>query len=1088
MILQDPYYLENFATDHYYACMDGPADYVADMASGRIAATTLADAMIVVRKMINYEKNPPSNSAFYTGGLNCAYFQDDDTSGYESRCFSRTAEDVRNYMLGQGFKVKRVYNAKNYITPTNWNNSFYYNGEPMPDSLKKPAFPWNGATADIKNELNSTDGKLFVFHRDHGFKDITNTGNYTGWSTPKFDCSDVGTLTNGDKLPVVFSINCYTGKFMFPICLAQKFLQKTNGGGVGVFAAANMSLSGPNDGLSEGLFDAIWSNPGLVAHFTGFGADPQGTPTPHAPIFTMGDVLNQGLIRMVQTWGNDKYTFEIMHYFGDPAMKIWTAQPVAVTAVVQDSMHCKDTVYTISSSNCDDCLATLVVDGVLYSETQLSGGTGTLHFPAFTGGNAILTLSKHNYKPFIKNIPVQNNCLKAKFTVSANSFCTGENIVFTNASTGSIISYNWNFGADAVPATANSVGPHAVSYLTSGYKTVTLKVKSATDSAVYSQQVYIEPFCSYLMPYKGYSHIGVCNGVLYDNGGDAGYSVYSADTTTIQVTGSSNITLNIVDFDVQAGSNGSCNRDKLEIYDGPNTISPLIGSYCNTQGHFPPNTLTSSTGAITFRFVSDSAVNGRGFKIEWNCAQNDSAPNPNFYATPVKTCTGEIEFFDISTNNPTSWHWDFGDGETSPLQNPTHIYNSNGSYTVSLKATNSHGNNTITKADIILVNRPTITEVTHASICSGNSAVLRAVSEGTVNWYETSSGGLSVHTGEVYTTPVLTSDKTYWVDVTNNSNGLLLPIDTTIGAGLFYAGTTTHYLIFDCYQTVKLLSVKVFAKTSGNRQIKLLDASDNILKDTTISIPQGESRVGLNFNIPAGYNYKLVCPGANNLYRNSTGAVYPYRIDGHISINASSFTNPSYYYFFYNWEIDMPQCISPRIPVNAVVYDSVPLAQYTYVQNDNVINFINTSHHAASYYWDFDDGSYSGLISPTHTYNNNGTYHVKLKATNPCDSAIFVNTINVYTVGVEKINANVFVSVFPNPVSDELSIRLNSYVAIDVEIILCDILGQELWNERVIISSGLLQKSINMKRFASGIYFVKIVSSDDQFVKKIVKY
>lgn len=1088
MILQDPYYLENYATDHYYACMDSPSDYVADMAYGRIASPTLAEAIVSIRKMINYEKNPPANSAFYSNGLNCAYFQDDDTSGYETRCFSRTAEDVRNYMLGQGFKVKRVYSAKSYVSPTHWNNNFYYNGEPIPDSLKKPVFPWTGATSDIKNELNSADGKLFVFHRDHGFKDITNTGNYTGWTTPKFDCSDVGTLTNGDKLPVVFSINCYTGKFMFPTCLAQKFLQKTNGGGVGVFAAANMSLSGPNDGLSEGLFDAIWSNPGLVAHFTGFGADPQGTPTTHSPIYTMGDVLNQGLMRMVQTWGNDKYTFEIMQYFGDPAMKIWTSQPVVLTANVEDSLHCKDTVYNINSSNCSDCMATLVVDGVLYSQTQLSSGAGTLHFPAFTGGSAVLTLSKHNYKPFIKNIPLQNNCLKAKFTMASGSMCIGENIIFTNASSGNIISYKWNFGTDASPATAATIGPHTVSYTTSGYKTVKLTVKSAGDSSIYTQTIYIEPFCSYLMPFNGYAHISMCNGVLYDNGGDAAYASKSNDTTTILIAGAASIRLNITDFDVQAGSNGTCNKDRLEIYDGASTAAPLIGSYCNTQGNFPPNTITSTAGAITFRFVSDSLVNGRGFKIEWNCEQANSAPNPNFYVVPTSSCDGIVNFYEISTNSPSSWLWDFGDGSNSSIQNPSHIYSSNGTYNVSLKATNQYGNNTIIKAAIVFINRPTITEANSSAICKGDSAVLNASAEGRINWYSAATGGTLLYTGNIFTTPNLDSTKTYYLEVRNNANGFLQPYDTLIGSGLFYAGTTTHYMLFDCYQTVNLLSVKVFAKTTANREIQLLDASNNILKDTIINIPQGESRVGLNFIIPAGYNYKLVCVGSNNLYRNSTGAVYPYRIDNYISINGNSFGNPNYYYFFYNWEIQMPVCISPRIPVSAVVYDSVPSAHYTYIQSDNIISFTNTSHYGGSYYWDFDDGENSFLTDPVHTYTANGTYHVKLKAANPCDSSVFTDIIDVYTVGVENFIAENGLSVYPNPVTDELSLKLNSFQDTKVEICITDVLGKVLWKENISVLTDVFVKKIDMRKFASGIYFIKLNSSADQFVKKVVKY
>ena len=46
-------------------------------------------------------------------------------------------------------------------------------------------------------------------------------------------------------------------------------------------------------------------------------------------------------------------------------------------------------------------------------------------------------------------------------------------------------------------------------------------------------------------------------------------------------------------------------------------------------------------------------------------------------------------FQDLSTGNPNSWQWAFGDGATSTLQNPTHTYTSNGIYLVTLTISNS---------------------------------------------------------------------------------------------------------------------------------------------------------------------------------------------------------------------------------------------------------------------------------------------------------------------------------------------------------------------------------------------------------------
>jgi len=50
-----------------------------------------------------------------------------------------------------------------------------------------------------------------------------------------------------------------------------------------------------------------------------------------------------------------------------------------------------------------------------------------------------------------------------------------------------------------------------------------------------------------------------------------------------------------------------------------------------------------------------------------------------------------VEFLDNSTNGPTSWLWNFGDGTTSTSQNPIHVYSSEGYFVVSLTPTNADG-------------------------------------------------------------------------------------------------------------------------------------------------------------------------------------------------------------------------------------------------------------------------------------------------------------------------------------------------------------------------------------------------------------
>ncbi|MCD4821527.1 MAG: PGF-pre-PGF domain-containing protein [Methanococcoides sp.] len=78
-----------------------------------------------------------------------------------------------------------------------------------------------------------------------------------------------------------------------------------------------------------------------------------------------------------------------------------------------------------------------------------------------------------------------------------------------------------------------------------------------------------------------------------------------------------------------------------------------------------------------------------------------------------------VQFTDESTNNPTSWEWDFGDGSVSNEQNPVHVYNVSGTYDVSLTVSNDQGNDTESKADYIVLT-PLTADFT-ANVTSGDA-------------------------------------------------------------------------------------------------------------------------------------------------------------------------------------------------------------------------------------------------------------------------------------------------------------------------------------------------------------------------------
>ncbi len=93
-----------------------------------------------------------------------------------------------------------------------------------------------------------------------------------------------------------------------------------------------------------------------------------------------------------------------------------------------------------------------------------------------------------------------------------------------------------------------------------------------------------------------------------------------------------------------------------------------------------------------------------GCKKEDNNDTNINTPVAAFIANPITgTATLNVIFTDQSQNNPTSWQWDFGDGGSSTQQNPSHTYNTAGTYTVTLTVNNSYGSDTEIKTDFISV-------------------------------------------------------------------------------------------------------------------------------------------------------------------------------------------------------------------------------------------------------------------------------------------------------------------------------------------------------------------------------------------------
>jgi len=124
---------------------------------------------------------------------------------------------------------------------------------------------------------------------------------------------------------------------------------------------------------------------------------------------------------------------------------------------------------------------------------------------------------------------------------------------------------------------------------------------------------------------------------------------------------------------------------KLFVIDGPDRLAGTAALNALLAGFEDPN-IDDKYVKLTFKVESNNALQA-GF-----------SGTPTSGAAPLS-----VFFTDISIGYPETWHWDFGDGYTSEQQNPTHIYENVGTYSVTLTVTGATGSSSVTKNAYVTV-------------------------------------------------------------------------------------------------------------------------------------------------------------------------------------------------------------------------------------------------------------------------------------------------------------------------------------------------------------------------------------------------
>jgi PKD repeat protein len=247
--------------------------------------------------------------------------------------------------------------------------------------------------------------------------------------------------------------------------------------------------------------------------------------------------------------------------------------------------------------------------------------------------------------------------LKADFTYAITS---GTTVQFLDKSTGSPVDWAWVFEGSNTSANSNPThtfpGP--------GTYTVSLTVTDAAGKSDPTSQTF-----SLLAPV--------------------------ADFTGSPFSGAEPLPVIFTDQSANTPTSWKWERQK----NGTPGWSPF---YLHPTSKNPDETFYSGNWDIQL-----TATNTVGSDIETKLAYITALPLPVANFTPLSTVSGvkpfSVTFTDYTINNPMKWNWSFGDGNYSDSQNPVHIYESPGTYTVSLNATNIAGSNTLTRNGIIIV-------------------------------------------------------------------------------------------------------------------------------------------------------------------------------------------------------------------------------------------------------------------------------------------------------------------------------------------------------------------------------------------------
>jgi PKD repeat protein len=771
------------------------------------------------------------------------------------------------------------------------------------------------------------------------------------------------------------------------------------------------------------------------------------------------------------------------------------------------------------------------------------GGTSALPNPVHTyttDGTYTVTLTASNGCGTMTSTQVVTIVTPplANFTAVNRLGCTPLTVQFTNASSANATQFLWQFPG-GVPATSTEANPTVV-YNTPGQYDVSLQASNSAGSPTVTQTGYITVTT---VPQSVFT--ATVQGTLA--------------TMTNQSTGATAYTWNFGDG---SPTNNQVAPTHTYANDGTYTVTLTASNNCGTTTSTQTVTITTPPAAgftvgmqqgcapLTVQFTNTSSANATTFEWEFpgGSPATSTLANPvviyslpgTYSATLVASngvgentstqtdivtvgqapqaaftysVSGTVVIFVQESAGATSYQWAFGDGSTSTDAAPTHTYTTDGTYTVTLKATNACG--TVEYVQVVTIVTPPFANFlpTSASGCAELTVQYQNMSSAnTTSVVWSFPGGTPSTSTEqnpvvVYTTPGLYSASltatnaagSISVNRTDFINVSGLPIPDfqiqTAGTSVVLTNTSTDatsYLWNFGDGTISNEANPIHNYgTTGTYPITLVVTNacgTNTLEQTVVI--EGAPPIS-NFNVqekqPVG-----CAPLTLHFLDNSVGgpATWAWTFEGGQPATSNE-QNPTVTYSqagTYGVSLTTTNAFGPNTSTQSayVTVLDMPSAAFGVAQQGAQIVCTPQAVGAFSYAWDFGDGSTSTEPNPTHTFTANGTYTVQLTISNSCGQMTENQSVVVDVISTDNPNAAVRVRLFPNPNAGDFNVEMEGLQTPTVVLRLHNVLGQEVWQAVRPVVSGRLTERVRVPHAAAGVYLLQVQQGQSVVTYRVV--